>query len=133
MPYYKKRVQQLHNAKKYIYVHIDGTLRGVLPLLGETGVDCAQSVTPAPVGDIPVEKLREMAGPNIILWGGLPGIYFSCQYSEKTLRQMAMDIIKHHLEGHKFIMGVADQVPPDGDIKRVKMITNLVERYARYY
>ncbi|MEM2168175.1 MAG: uroporphyrinogen decarboxylase family protein [Candidatus Bathyarchaeia archaeon] len=133
MPYYKKRAHQLHNAKKYIYVHIDGMLRGVLPLLGESGVDCAQSVTPAPVGDIPVEKLREVAGPNIILWGGLPGVYFSCQYSEKILRQMAMDVIKHHLEGHKFIMGVADQVPPDGDIKRVKMVTDLVEKYARYY
>ena len=45
---------------------------------------------------------------------------------------MAMDVIKYHLDGHKFIIGVADQVPPDGDIKRVKMITNLVEKNARY-
>jgi len=133
MPYYKKRAEQLHAAKKYIYVHIDGTLRGVLPLMEKTGVDCAQSVTPAPVGDIPVENLREVAGPNIILWGGLPGVYFSYQYPEKTLRQMAMEVIKHHLEGHKFIMGVADQVPPDGDIKRVRVITDLVEKYAKYY
>lgn len=35
-PYYKKRVEQLHAAKKVIYVHIDGTLRGVLPLMEET-------------------------------------------------------------------------------------------------
>ena len=132
MPYYKKRAEQLHAARKYIYVHIDGTLRGVLPLMEETGVDCAQSVTPAPVGDIPVERLLEVAGSNIILWGGLPGVYFSYLYPEKTLHQMAMDVIRHHPEGPKFIMGVADQVPPDGDIKRVKMITRLVEEHARY-
>jgi len=131
-PYYKRRAEQLHAAKKFIFVHIDGTLRGVLPLIEETGVDCAQSVTPAPVGDVPVEKLREMAGPDIILWGGLPGVYFSHQYPEKTLCNMAMDVIKNHLEGHKFIMGVADQVPPDGDIKRVKTITDMVEKHARY-
>ena len=131
-PYYKRRVAQLHAVKKRIFVHIDGTLRGVLPLMGATGVDCAQSVTPAPVGDVPVERLREMAGPDIILWGGLPGVYFSSLYPEKSLHDMALNVIKHHLQGHKFIMGVSDQVPPDGDIRRVRMVTNLVEKYARY-
>jgi len=131
-PYYEMRVKQLHAAKKIIYVHIDGALRGVLPLLEETGVDCAQSVTPAPVGDIPVERLREVAGSKIILWGGLPGVYFSRLYSEKTLLEMARNVIRHHLEGHKFIMGVADQVPPDGDIARVRMITEILEKEARY-
>ena len=38
----------------------------------------------------------------------------------------------HHLEGHKVIMGVADQVPPDGDIARVRMITEILEKEARY-
>jgi len=131
-PYYEKRAKQLHAAKKIIYVHIDGTLRGVLPLIGKTGVDCAQSVTPSPVGDISVERLREVAGPNIILWGGLPGVYFSQLYPEKLLRKMALDVIKCHLKGHKFIMGVADQVPPDGDIRRVRMITNILQKNARY-
>jgi hypothetical protein len=131
-PYYNRRAEQLHAVKKKIFVHIDGTLRGLLPLMEKAGVDCAQSVTPAPVGDVPVEKLREAAGPNIILWGGLPGVYFSHLYPEKSLYEMALDVIKYHLDGHKFIMGVADQVPPDGDIKRVKMITNLVEKQAGY-
>ncbi|MEM2888872.1 MAG: uroporphyrinogen decarboxylase family protein [Candidatus Bathyarchaeia archaeon] len=132
MPYYKKRVNQLHAAGKFIYVHIDGTLRGVLPLIEFTNIDCAQSITPAPVGDINVEKLREAAGQNIILWGGLPGVYFSHLYPEKNLRQMALKVIKYHLEGYKFIMGVADQVPPDGDINRVKNITEIIEKHARY-
>ncbi len=131
-PYYKKRAEQLHAAKKYIFVHIDGTLRGLLPLLGKTGVDCAQSVTPAPVGDVSVEKMRELAGPDIILWGGLPGAYFSHLYPEKTLQQMAMDVMERHLEDHKFIMGVADQVPPDGVIERVRHISNLVKKHGRY-
>ena len=131
-PYYKKRAAQLHSAKKHIFVHIDGTLRGLLPIMEATGVDCAQSVTPAPVGDIGVEKLREVAGENIILWGGLPGVYFSRQYAEKTLYNMALEVIKHHLEGYKFILGVADQVPPDGDINRVRTVTELVEKHARY-
>ncbi|MBS7614291.1 hypothetical protein KEJ18_00915 [Candidatus Bathyarchaeota archaeon] len=132
MSYYIKRVKQLHAAGKVIYVHIDGTLRGVLPLIEATGVDCAQSVTPSPIGDIAVERLREVAGPNIILWGGLPGVYFSHLYPEENLRQMALKVIDYHLDGHKFIMGVSDQVPPDGDINRVKTITEIIEKHARY-
>ena len=79
-----------------------------------------------------LEKIREAAGPDIILWGGLPGVYFSHLYPEEILRQMALDVIEHHLQEHKFIMGVSDQVPPDGEIKRAKMITDLVEAYAGY-
>jgi uroporphyrinogen-III decarboxylase len=132
VPYYKKRMAQLHAARKYVFMHLDGTLKGLLPLMEKTDADSAQAITPAPVGDIPIGKLREVAGPRIILWGGLPGAYFSCQYSGKNLHEMAMDVIKWHLESRKFIMGVADQVPPDGDIKRVKMVTDIVEKYARY-
>jgi len=131
-PYYEKRAAQLHAANKKIFVHIDGMLRGILPLMGGTGVDCAQSVTPAPVGDIEVRRLREVAGPDIILWGGLPGVFFSPQHPEKALIDIAREVIRYHLQGHKFIMGIADQAPADGDIKRVRMITDIVEREAKY-
>ncbi len=132
IPYYQKRTEQLHAKRKFIFVHIDGKMSGVLSMMEETGVDCAQSVTPLPVGDISIKELRKVAGPNIILWGGLPGVYFSRLYPEKNLRQMALEVIEHHLEGYKFIMGVADQVPPDGDINRVKLVTEIVEKHARY-
>lgn len=132
MPYYRRRVAQLHSAKKKIFVHVDGALRGVLPLFEATGVDCVQSVTPAPVGDVALERLRELAGSNIILWGGLPGVYFSRQYSERLLYDMVKRIIDNHMEGHKFILGVADQVPPDGEIYRVRKVTELLEELGRY-
>ncbi|MGQ9515230.1 MAG: uroporphyrinogen decarboxylase family protein [Thermoproteota archaeon] len=131
-PYYERRAAQLHAAGKYIFVHIDGTLRGILPLMGKTGVDCAQSVTPAPIGDVEVKRLREVAGPDIILWGGLPGVCFSPQYPEKMLCDMAREVIRYHKQGHKFIIGIADQVPADGEISRVKMITDIVEKEAKY-
>lgn len=131
-PYYHKRVPGLHEHGKRIFVHVDGTLRGVLPLMGETGIDCVQSVVPAPIGDVAVEDLRKLAGPDVILWGGLPGALFSPTYPEDLLRDMVMECIDHHLEGAKFILGVADQVPPDGLIDRVRMVTELVEEHGHY-
>ena len=75
-----------------------------MQLMDENGVDRVQSLTPAPVGDVPVEKLREVAGTEHTLWGGLPGAYFSYLYPEKVLIEMAVDIINYYLQGHKFIM-----------------------------
>ncbi|OYT30636.1 MAG: hypothetical protein B6U94_06165 [Thermofilum sp. ex4484_79] len=127
-PYYKKRAEQLHKKNKMIYVHIDGRLKGVLEYVGETGVDCAQSLTPAPAGDVELEKFRELAGPNIVLWGGLPGIFFSNKYHISNLINMTKKIIELYSNDSRFIVGVADQVPPDGDISRVKLVTKILEK-----
>jgi hypothetical protein len=125
-PYYKRRASQLHIGKKRIFLHIDGSLRGLLPLLGEAGIDCAQSLTPMPAGDVHVKDLRRLAGDRIVLWGGLPGVLFSKAYSCDILMQVLEDIIDCYLYDSKFIVGVADQVPPDGEIERVKMISDVL-------
>ncbi len=130
-PYYKKRALELHAKGKKIYLHIDGGLRGLLPLIAQTGVDCAQSLTPAPVGDVDVKDFRKIAGGNIVLWGGLPGVLFSKEYPVEMLKQVLDDIIETYLSDRGFIIGVADQVPPDGDIQRVKMVSETVETRGR--
>jgi len=125
--YYRRRASQLHSAGKLIYVHIDGALRGLLPLLRATGVDCAQSLTPAPMGDLKVAELRKTAGDDIVLWGGLPGALFSRAYPAETLRGVLDEILDSYSDDRRFIVGVADQVPPDGDIQRARMVTDVVE------
>jgi hypothetical protein len=45
---------------------------------------------------------------------------------------IVMACIEHHKEQGRFIMGVCDQVPPDGEIERVRLVTDLVEKYGRY-
>ena len=130
-PYYRKRAEQLHRAGKYIFVHIDGTFKNLLPYVGPTGVDCAQSLTPAPVGDVPLEDFRRLARPDLILWGGVPAAYFSPLYSEETLRDIVLKAIRLYKNDPRFMLCVCDQVPPDGIIERVRMVSDLVEEYGR--
>jgi hypothetical protein len=131
-PYYKRRVPGLHAAGLHIFLHIDGTVRPVLPLVAETGIDAAQSLTPAPVGDVPVPEMRALAGPDLIVWGGVPAAFFSPVYPESVLRDIVMDCIRCFPRSDNFILGVCDQVPPDGVIERVKLVADLVEEHARY-
>jgi hypothetical protein len=120
--YYLQRIGPLHAAGKKVGVHLDGTMRGILPLLVRTGLDFIESITPKPTGDIAVEDLRELAGPDIILFGGIPGAMFAPPFTAREMRRQVETIIEHHWESGRFILGAADQVPPNGDMNLVRLV-----------
>ena len=126
MPYYAKRINQLHDVGKYVGIHIDGTLRACLPFLVKCGFDVAEAVTPAPVGDIEMEELRSVAGNGIVIWGGIPGALFSDQFSEEIFESHVKRVLKTFEGDPSFVLGVADQVPPDGLIHRVKKVREIL-------
>jgi len=126
MPYYKKRIDRLHKASKFVGIHIDGTLSSCLQLLEKCGFDVAEAVTPTPVGDIDVEKLREVAGKEIVIWGGIPGALFSGRYSEEMFEGYVRRVLDVFKGDARFVLGVADQVPADGLISRVKKVGQIV-------
>ncbi len=130
-PYYRKRSSQLHAKGKSIFLHIDGGMRGLLPLLAGAGIDCAQSLTPAPFGDLKVQDLRRVGGHDIVLWGGLAGVLFSRIYSPQMLTSTVQDVLDTYIDDRRFIVGVSDQVPPDGEIGRVKIVSSLIEARRR--
>ncbi|HHT64563.1 MAG TPA: hypothetical protein GX017_00580 [Clostridiales bacterium] len=125
--YYKKRIQQLHDAGKYTALHIDGTLKGLLPELKSTGLDAAEAVTPAPAGDVEIEDLRELAGDDMIIWGGLPGALFSPLYSDSYFEDFVKRVLDAFPAGSRFVLGVADQVPPDGEFSRICRVREILE------
>lgn len=122
--YYLKRTTQLHDVGKYVGIHIDGTLRPCLSQLKDCGFDVAEAVTPAPVGDIEIENLRSAAG-DIVIIGGIPGALFTKEYSDEFFNNHLERLIKAFENDNKFMVGVADQIPPDvvpGRIERVREI-----------
>ncbi|MBN1864427.1 MAG: hypothetical protein JW808_05965 [Victivallales bacterium] len=121
----------LHNHGKKVLCHIDGTLRGLAEKLPEVGIDCLDAVTPAPVGDVPVCELRKLVGPDALILGGLPGAMFAPPFGRDDMEKHVMEIIRCHKDSGKFMFGVADQVPPNGDIELVRLITELVEKHGR--
>ncbi len=72
-PHDERWTRRIREAGKPSFLHIDGTLRGLIGEAAATGFKVLEAVTPAPVGDIEVEDLHRWVGPETILWGGLPG------------------------------------------------------------
>ncbi len=132
LPYHIKRSAQVRKAGKHTLVHIDGTMRGVLEQVAASGIQCAQSLTPAPVGDLTPRQMRELAGPEVLLWTGVPGALFSPLYPAQTVERCVREILEELMEEGKVLIGTCDQVPPDGDMERVRLVSELVEKYGRY-
>lgn len=128
--YYLARIERLHAAGKLVGTHLDGTIRGILPLLVQTGLDYIESITPAPVGDVPVEELRDLAGPDVVLFGMMPGAMFAPQFPRDQVRRHFDRIVEHHWEHGHMILGSADQIPPDGDMNLVREVGLWCEELA---
>jgi uroporphyrinogen-III decarboxylase len=130
--YLTMRMESLHAHGKQALIHIDGTLRGVVERIAATGVDAIDSVTPKPVGDVGMEEIRDLAGDEILLLGGLPGAMFAPPFTAEVMEAHVREIIRLHRDSGRFMFGVADQVPPNADLGLVRLVTELVEAEGRY-
>lgn len=123
--------QKIRLAGKKSMVHLDGTLRPLLSKLSKAGFDVIEAVTPAPVGDIELEELRDHVQEETIIWGGIPGGFFADSYPEEEFEgwvRRALDVMK---KDRHFVMGVADQVVPGSSFERLKKVAVLVKRYGK--
>lgn len=125
---HKKRIERFHDAGTKCAVHLDGIMQGLLPKLASVGFDAIEALTPQPGGDLPVGKMREAADNDaVILWGGVPGILFAPPYTWTDMEKHINSVFEA-LSGTRFILGVADQVPPDGDIQFCPKISDLINK-----
>ncbi len=127
--FYTEAVNRLHKAGKYAAVHIDGKLRGALAMVAATGADCADAVTPTPMGDLTPEQCRAEAGRDFILSGGVsPDLWLPNadieDFKAAVVRWLDLKKISPRL-----IANAGDQVPPGADEQRIHIMRDLVEKW----
>jgi hypothetical protein len=130
--YERKWIERIRQAGKHSFIHMDGTLRGLLRQVAQTGFDVIEAATPAPSGDMTMDEIDAVIGGNTILWGGLPGIVFTPCFGEDAFVEHVKYVLSIMCKRPNFVLGVADQVPPDGILARVGQVASLCEEYGRY-
>jgi uroporphyrinogen-III decarboxylase len=131
--YQEEWTTKIREAGKYSYIHIDGTLAGLLKQEASVGFTVLEALTPHPVGDLKWEELAAKVGDSdSILWGGIPGAYFTANVSDAEFERHVKSVIEIMVREPRHVLGVADQVPPDGIEDRVRRVGELVEQYGRY-
>ena len=132
-PYQEKWTARIRAAGKFSCMHLDGTLRGLLREECTVGFDFIESLTPAPVGDLAVEAWADFVGKTrTFFWGGIPGAYFSPTTSEEEFERHTRAVLAVMRTEPRYVLGVADQVPPDGLVSRLHRVAELVEECGRY-
>ncbi len=130
--YYREATSRLHAADKYVAVHLDGRLAGVLNTFADIGIDCADAVTPAPMGDLTAAECRDEAGPEMILSGGVSPDLWLPNAPLDAFKRAVLDWLQLCRRGPRLIAGVGDQVPPCADEDRIKIMRDMVEEHGRY-
>ncbi|MCC6395895.1 MAG: hypothetical protein IT282_02680 [Bacteroidetes bacterium] len=131
--YQEKWVREIARSGKHSFIHMDGTLKGLLREEASTGVCVIEAMTPDPVGDLPIGQWAAQANtPGTILWGGVPGGYFTSKVSDEEFDRHVQNVLQVMRSHHRYVLGVADQVPPDCLEYRVRRVGELVEMYGRY-
>ena len=132
-PYYAEAISRLHAAGKYVAVHIDGKLRGALRMVRDTGADCADAVTPVPMGDLTPEECRAEAGPDFILSGGISPDLWLPNVSTEDFKAAVIRWLDLRKLSPRLIANAGDQVPPGALEDRIEIMRDLVETHGRFY
>lgn len=133
--YHETWCAEIAAAGKYSCIHLDGTLKGLLRQVAGAGFTFIEAMTPAPVGDLAVAEWAAWAGAagkRPVFWGGLPGVYFTELVSDEEFDRHTKAVLEVMRSEPRYVLGVADQVPPDGLERRVRRVAELADAYGSY-
>ncbi len=130
--YHERWTDAIRSAGKTSFIHVDGTVEGLGAEVAQSGFDVIEAVTPKPVGDISLQQMRDLVGEKTILWGGLPGIYFTPHVSDEEFESYTRQTLELMRQTPNYVLGVADQVPPDGTRERIARVVELAKESGRY-
>jgi hypothetical protein len=62
-----------------------------------------------------------------------PGLYFTELVDDRKLERLVREVLSVMACEPRYVLGIADQVPPDGLRRRVAQVRELVDRYGAYW
>jgi uroporphyrinogen-III decarboxylase len=130
--YYQEAIRRLHDAGKFVAVHIDGRLKGAIRMIRRTGADCGDAITPTPFGDLTPAQCRDEAGASFILSGGVSPDLWLPDAPREAFKAKVLEWLDLRRISPRLIANAGDQVPPGADEQRIMIMRDLVEKHGKY-
>jgi hypothetical protein len=115
---YQTSASLLGTAGLQLMVHAGGPIGNLLELIRDAGISALTGVCAAPQGDTSFPEARKIAGPDMLLWGGLAQDLLMPQTPEDDFRK-ALGQVREEADEH-CIIGIADHVPAEASWERIK-------------
>jgi hypothetical protein len=119
---YRFTAQVLDEQGKQMVIHVGGPIRHLLAALAAVGVDGIEGIAGPPQSNSTLAEARQIAGPNLTLWGGIPQDYLLDTYDQDSFEGVVRQAVQETRGDSRMILGVADRVPVAADVSRLKAI-----------
>lgn len=125
VPHYDACAEEMHAAGKVVAAHLDANTWALADLIGATGIDCVEALTPRPDGDMTVAEARTDWHEKI-LWVNVPYSFHVADPDglELGVRQLMWEAAP----GDRFIVGITEAVPEDRWQETFPAILRVVNR-----
>ena len=127
---YRTTADILHAGDKRLVVHVGGPCRHLLPLIADTGIDGVEGICGPPQSDISLAEAREVCGPELTLWGGIPQDVLMTVHSEEDFTESVRQAIQEATGDQRMILGIADRVSINTEFDRLKAVAQLLREFT---
>lgn len=132
LPWLQEAADVLHDSGKLMLCHTDGENAGLLDYLYECGMDVADSVCPAPMTKISIAEYYQRWRNKITIIGGVPSNILLPRSASDTEFESYVDyLFKAVAPGNRFVIGVADAVPPDCKFDRLLRLSDRIQKETK--
>lgn len=114
----------LHKENKLVIQHACGHIKHLLPAIAKSRIDCLESVTPLPTGNVTMEEVAAALPERISIIGGIDPMMLlnaDLETLERYVRQL-LDTMK----GRSYILSNSDSCPPGVKLEHLKRLSALV-------
>lgn len=127
VPFYRE-AKKITSAKGKIFQgHWCGRTQNLLDQVPGCGLDVVEAIVTRPMADIGLPEALDLLRGEVVLQGGIPSVLV-CE--EGGTREDFEDYIRAEvlpLKGRRgFVLGMADNVPPNADFSRVEAVAGLI-------
>jgi len=113
LPHIRDYSDIMHSHGKLAIVHMCGHLRGLLPILKETGMDGIHALTPPPIGDCSFEAALDAMGDDLIIIGAMDGtILHHPHATPDDIKTCVKNTLTPRIRASRFVLWpVTDGIP----------------------
>ena len=131
--FFTRAADIIHSRGKILVVHACGRTKGLLPVVGESKIDCLEGVTPPPMGDVQLGEVRELVGYEpFTVNGGMDAQRQEIKVdAEKQLHKWTRELFESMGDKRHFIYASSCNTSPLTPWENLKYFRDAAFEYGR--
>lgn len=127
LPFYQELRREIEGSGKLLGAHWCGRTPHLLPMAKESGLHFIEAATTDPLSSITLAQSLDILDGKVGLQCGVPSIYM-CRESctDEEYDRYMREIVRVQKGRPGFVVGMADNVPPNADFARVERMYALL-------